>query len=293
MLDNSLVSVIIPTFNRYQVLKRAILSVVNQDYKNIEIVIVNDASVDATSNIVKSIGDPRIKYVIHEKNKGLAAARNTGIRNSRGEYITFLDDDDEWAKEKISLQLKVFRNNKTAGLVFTSGYSEYENDFIIEKNTASGFVYNPGVDNFFPLRILVSPPSSWMLSKQVVEEVGYFDESMYNNWDDGDYLVRTALKYPLYFLNLNLVTWHALANHVNMINANLIKGKEIFLKKNFETMKNDQEYLFRFYRTLGKDMLKLDRLKAREYLFKALRMRFFDCATLSKIFKTYLKPKEN
>ncbi len=293
MPDNPLVSVIIPTFNRCQVLKRAILSVVNQDYKNLEIVIVNDASVDPTSDIIKSISDPRIKYIINERNKGLAATRNTGIRNSRGEYITFLDDDDEWANEKISLQLEVFRNNKTAGLVFTSGYSEYENDFIIEKKVTSGIVYKPRIDNFFPLRVLISPPSSWMLPKQVVEEIGYFDESMYNNWDDGDYLVRTALKYPVYFLNENLVTWHAMANHVNMISANLIKGKEIFLKKNLGTMKNDQEYLFKFYRTLGKDMLKLDRLGARKYLFKALGMRFFDCSTLGKIVKTYFNPKEN
>lgn len=294
MPEKPLVSVIIPTFNRCRVLKRAIASAINQAYKNLEILIVNDSSVDSTTDIVESFSDPRIKYIIHEKNKGLAAARNTGINNACGEYVTFLDDDDEWANEKILLQLEVFKNIGTPiGLVFTNGYSEYEKDFIIKEDLPCGIAYNPKVNRFFPLRVLVSPPSSWMLPKQVVKETGYFDETMFNNWDDGDYLVRVALSYPIYFLNKNLVSWHALANHVNMISANLIKGKEIFLKKNLGTMKNDREYLFRFYRTIGKDMLELDRLRARKYLFKALRMKFLDCSTLSKIFKTYLEPKEN
>ena len=288
MINEPLVSVIIPTFNRCQVLKRAIVSVINQVYKNLEIVIVNDSSVDSTSDVVKSFTDPRIKYIVHEKNKGLAATRNTGIRNVRGEYITFLDDDDEWANEKISTQLEIFKHeNLPLGIVFTNGYSEYEKDFIIKENVSSGIVYDSKVDNFFPLRVLISPPSSWMLPKEVVEKIGYFDEAMFNNWDDGDYLVRVALSYRIYFINKNLVTWHALANHVNMISANLLKGKEIFLENNLKTMKADQEYLFRFYRTLGKDMLKLDRLKARKYLFKAMGMRLFDFSTFSKILRSY------
>lgn len=287
---NPLISVIIPTFNRAQVLKRAIVSALNQAYRNIELVIVNDASTDSSLDIVKSINDSRIKLVVHERNKGLAAARNTGIRNSAGEYLTFLDDDDEWLPEKISLQLDVIRNtNLTFGLVFTNGFSEYENNFIIKENVSSGVVFDPKINNFFPLRVLITPPSSWMLPKTVIEEIGFFDEAMYNNWDDGDYLVRVALNFPIYFLNKNLVTWHALANHVNMISLNLIKGKEIFLEKNLETLKKDRTYLFNFYRTLGKDTLKLDRLKAKKYLFKALRMRPFDFSTIGKILKTYSK----
>ncbi len=132
MNNNPLVSIIIPTFNRCGVLKRAVLSAVNQTYKKIEIIIVNDASTDATAEVAGLVNDPRLKYIIHEKNQGLAATRNTGIKNSSGEYITFLDDDDEWAPEKISHQLEVFQNeNHGIGLVFTNGYSEYENNFII------------------------------------------------------------------------------------------------------------------------------------------------------------------
>lgn len=284
---NPLISVIIPTFNRAQVLRRAIISALNQTYRNIELVIVNDASTDSSSDIVKSINDNRIKLVVHEKNKGLAAARNTGIRNSAGQYVTFLDDDDEWLPEKISLQLDAIRNaNLTIGLVFTNGFSEYENNFIIKENVPSGVVFDPKINNFFPLRVLITPPSSWMLAKTVVEKIGFFDESMYNNWDDGDYFVRVALSFPVYFLNKKLVTWHALANHVNMISLNLIKGKEIFLEKNLKALKKDQGYLFNFYRTLGKDTLKIDKKRARKHLFKALRMKPCDLPTIAKIFRT-------
>ena len=291
MSNNLLVSVIIPTFNRCGVLKRAVLSAVNQTYKNIEIIIVNDASTDATTEVVGLINDSRLKYVIHEKNQGLATAWNTGIKNSSGEYITFLDDDDEWAPEKISHQLEVFKNkNYGIGLVFTNGYSEYENNFIIKEKAASGIVYNPKENSFFPLRVLISPPSSWMLPSEVVKDIGFFDERMFN-WDDGDYLVRVAHKYPLYFLNENLVIWHALADHGNIIRPKLISGKEIFLENNLEWMKKDKEYLFRFYRTLGKDATSIDKLKARKYLLKALRMKPYDLSILSKLFRTYRNGK--
>lgn len=282
-----LISVIIPTFNRSQVLKRAIISALNQTYRNIELVVVNDASTDSSSDIVKSINDSRIKLIVHEKNKGLAAARNTGIGNSAGEYITFLDDDDEWLPEKISLQLDAIRNaNLTIGLVFTNGFSEYENNLIIKEDVPSGVVFDPKINTFFPLRVLITPPSGWMLSKTIVEKIGFFDESMYNNWDDGDYFVRVALSFPIYFLNKKLVIWHALASHVNMISLNLIKGKEIFLEKNLKALKKDRRYLFNFYRTLGKDTLKIDKKRARSHLFRALRMRPYDSSTIAKIFRT-------
>ncbi len=288
MISNPLVTIIISTYNRVSVLKRAVLSAVNQSYKNLEILIVNDASTDNTAVVVNSIEDQRVKYICHEKNKGLASVRNTGIKNASGEFITFLDDDDEWLPEKIAKQLEVYKNIRTEiGLIFTNGYSEYENDYIIREKISSGIIYAPKKDKFFPLRILVSPPSSWMLPKKIVNEIGYFDETMYNNWDDGDYLARTAYNYPLYFLNENLVIWHALSSHVNAISPSLIKGKEIFIKKNILELKKDPHYLFRFYRAIGKDLLKIDKRKARGYLLKALKIRPFDLSAFSKILKTF------
>ncbi len=287
MLKEPLVSVIIPTFNRCGFLNRAVLSALSQNYNNLEVLVISDGSTDATPEVISSIKDPRVKYFRHEKNRGLVATRNTGVRKSSGEFITFLDDDDEWLPRKISKQLAVFKSIDTApGLVFTNGYSEYEKDCFVRGKMPSGIIYDPKKDHFFPLRALIPPPSSWMLRKSTMDEIGDFDENMRNHWDDGDYLVRLALKYPVYFLNEELVVWHALEDHLETISPSLIKDKEAFFKKNCDIMKKDKEYFFRFCRALGKDAISIDKHIARKYLFKALRLRFFDSSTLSKILRT-------
>lgn len=293
MLKEPLISVIIPTFNRCNFLKRAIHSVLSQTYHNLEVLVVSDGSTDATSEVIGSIKDFRIKYFRHEKNSGLVATRNTGVKKSSGDFITFLDDDDEWLPQKISKQLAVFRDSaKVIGLVFTNGYSEYEKNLFIREKVSSGVIYDPKKDHFFPLSVLIPPPSSWMLSRPVMDEIGAFDEKMRNHWDDGDYLVRLALRYPIYFLNEELVVWHALENHLETVSPSLIRDKEAFFKKNYDLMKKDKEYFFRFCRALGKDAISIDKHIARKYLFQALRLRFFDTSTMGKILKTYFIPKK-
>ena len=106
-----LVSVIICTFNRASLVPQAISSVQNQTYSNIEIIVIDDASADNTEEVVNAIPDERIQYVRHEENKGPAAGRNTGIRAAKGEYIGFLDDDDQWREDKLEKQLHVIKNH--------------------------------------------------------------------------------------------------------------------------------------------------------------------------------------
>jgi len=282
-----LVSVIIPTFNRCQFLKRAILSAVNQTFDNLEIFVINDGSIDGTLDVVDLIADKRIKYLCHEQNKGVVATRNTGVKNSTGEFITFLDDDDEWAPDKIAKQLEVFKNsNDRVGLVCTNGYSEYKKDCFVNQNNSSGVIYDHQKDDFFPLGVLIPPPSSWMLPKAVIDEIGSFDEKMRYHWDDGDYLVRLTRKYQIFLLNENLVIWHALEKHLETVSLTLIKDKEIFFTKNYDLMKKDKKYLFRFCRALGKDALSINKQIARKYLFKALVMRPWDFSIVSKIIRS-------
>lgn len=95
------VSVVIPTYNRAHLVGRAIQSVLNQTYQDFEIIVVDDGSTDNTEEVVKSFNDPRIRYIRHDQNRGGSAARNTGIKMARGEYIAFQDSDDEWLPEKL------------------------------------------------------------------------------------------------------------------------------------------------------------------------------------------------
>ncbi|MBE7445024.1 MAG: glycosyltransferase family 2 protein [Planctomycetia bacterium] len=118
-----LVSVVIPTYNREHTIVRAIQSVLNQTYKTLEILIIDDNSTDNTEKVIQGFKDDRMKYLRHTCNMGGSAARNSGIRIAKGEYIAFLDSDDEWLPEKIEKQLNIFfKSDDTVGVVYTGFY---------------------------------------------------------------------------------------------------------------------------------------------------------------------------
>ena len=122
-----LVSIIIPTYNRAELLKRAIQSCLDQTYKNIQVVVVDDASEDNTPEIVQRFKDSRIKYIRLPKNSGRPAVpRNIGILNSDGEVIAFLDSDDYFLPEKIEKQVRALTNSEEIGLVYCDALIETE-----------------------------------------------------------------------------------------------------------------------------------------------------------------------
>src|SRR3989338_9975584 len=116
MVNNPLVSVVIPTYNGSRFIKETIQSVLDQTYTNIEAIIVDDGSKDNTPDIVKSINDSRIIY-IRQENAGVSMARNNGINISKGEYIAFLDHDDVWLPCKLERQLLLFKENPVIAMV--------------------------------------------------------------------------------------------------------------------------------------------------------------------------------
>ena len=115
-----LVSVVIVTFNRADFLRTAIQSVLSQTFQDFEIVVVDDASQDHTCKVVHDFHEKKIRYIKHDVNKGIAAVRNTGLLNSKGKYIGFLDDDDEWLPQKLQLQVDLLERRPTkVGLVYS------------------------------------------------------------------------------------------------------------------------------------------------------------------------------
>jgi hypothetical protein len=114
-----LVSVILPTFNRAATLPRAIMSVLDQSYRNLELLIVDDGSRDNTAEIIGKIDDPRIRYIPLELNGGASSARNVGLRLARGHFIAFQDSDDEWLAGKLERQVRAAQSaGETAVTVF-------------------------------------------------------------------------------------------------------------------------------------------------------------------------------
>jgi len=188
------ISVIIPTYNGSRNIRRAIQSVLNQDYPNIEIIVVDDASTDDTVAVVKSIKDSRLKLIVHKVNKNGSAARNTGIKASTGKYIALLDDDDEWLPTKLSKQIEYLqkKNNKEWKAVVGS--------FVTEKNgkrketilTKEGDLRK----EILLMEVSMSIGSGILIEKQAVEEIGGFDEK-YLRHQDLEFILRYLRKYKL------------------------------------------------------------------------------------------------
>lgn len=119
--ENRMVSVIIPVYNSGRYIKDTIMSVEEQSYKKVEIIVVDDCSTDHSAEIVKALCEiySNIRYFLQPCNRGVAVARNTGIKMAEGRYIAFLDSDDQWKKDKLQKQLELMRQ-KSAGFVFSA-----------------------------------------------------------------------------------------------------------------------------------------------------------------------------
>jgi len=171
------VSCIIPTHNRAAFLADAISSALAQTYENLEVIVVDDASTDNTSDVVAAFNDGRITYLRHSMNKGGSAARNTGILTSRAEYVAFLDDDDEWLPEKIAKQMKVLRSSAPeVGCVYT-GYWDVDR--------SSGSYVGKQIPNRrgdlakeLQLENCIGSTSSVLVKRECLNEAGLFDESL-------------------------------------------------------------------------------------------------------------------
>lgn len=173
-----LVSVIIPTYKRSEKLDRAIQSVKNQSYKNFEVVIVDDNNPDTeyrknTENHMKKYkNDERIKYFKMEKNGGGAAARNYGIEKAKGEYICFLDDDDEFTPDKIEVQLKHMKKNNLDAS-FSNEIILNENEEYCYKKDYKGFKPEKALE--YHLTEMIVGPQTFMYKSKVLREIKGFD----------------------------------------------------------------------------------------------------------------------
>lgn len=180
------VSVIIPTYNRAHLVGRAIQSVFNQTYQDFEVIVVDDGSTDNTEEVVENFRDHRIRYMRHSENCGYPIPCNTGIKVARGEYIAFLDSDDEWLPEKLRHQLNIFQEaNEDVGLVYSGFVRVYANGKVKKhKDSLKG--------------ILVGFPSRWLVKREVFENIEGFDETV-AALSDAEISIRIQQKYAVLY----------------------------------------------------------------------------------------------
>lgn len=186
-----LVSVIIPVFNTEKYIIEALNSVINQTYKNIEIIAVDDASTDSSVKIISDFKD--IKLIKLAENMGVGYARNIGIKESTGKFITFLDSDDFWVKEKLKIQIDKLLKDQNIGGVFGKFENFFEKKVEIPPYINKNSFLKPDLGRIKSLGTI-------MLRKSVFEKVGMFSEKI-RSGEDIDWFFRAGdagIKFTFY-----------------------------------------------------------------------------------------------
>lgn len=197
-------TVVVPLYNKQDFVESALQSICDQTVSNIEILVVNDCSTDNGIDKVRKLKDPRIRIIDHDRNKGLSAARNTGIKNANSDNLAFLDADDLWKPdflEKISELMKLFSE---AGL-FATAYEEVHAEQIAVKTKNNVLLQSEEMailDDFF--YAAAKQPILWygstVVKRDVFEKVGHFDENI--TWfEDVDFNIRAALEFKVAYYN--------------------------------------------------------------------------------------------
>ena len=193
--NKPLISVVIPTYNRGKLLLRAVESVLNQTYDNIECIVVNDCSTDGSiAYLQQKVGnDPRLIIKSHTQNFHASAARNTGISVSKGEFLAFLDDDDLWYPEKLAKQMALFGQSSTDTALIYCWLEIFKDNTKIDilSPTLKGDVFDECLANQ-PL----GNASTILVKAEVIEKIGTFDTNLPRG-NDGDFIRRITQYYKV------------------------------------------------------------------------------------------------
>ena len=219
-----MISVILPSYNRAEKLKRSALSVLNQSYRDIELIIVDDGSTDNTREAARSLDDKRVKY-IYQQNSGACAARNAGIACSSGEYVAFQDSDDYWIADKLEKQLDCLLANN-ADLVFCKYF--VSNGF---EKKAKPDRYSEGFLSS-PYNVYGIGTQTILAKKEVLQDMN-FDIDM-PRFQDLELLLRVCRKYRVYCLDIPLVEYNVGSDSLSRSSSKLYSACELLLKKHPE-----------------------------------------------------------
>lgn len=251
LCDNGpLVSAIITTHNRLDLLKKAIDSVRNQSYKNLELIVVDDASVDGTKEYCKGQDFDYI-YIPQEESKGGNYARNIGIKSAKGKYCAFLDDDDRW-KESYLEKMVGLIEEKGCGMVYSGVTCEQYNGADVQyKDIVHS---NEGDLSTKVLYCAFTSTSSMMVNKDLLIYVGMFDENL-TAWQDYELVLRIAQETLIYVVREPLIYYRIVAND------------RICVSSNYSNWKQSYRYIYRKHIQLFHRLNDYERLLQKEFVW--------------------------
>ncbi len=206
MSESKLVSVIIPTYNRAGVLEKSVRSVLEQTWRELECIVVDDGSGDGTEQVVRAIGDSRLRYV-YQDNAGACAARNRGIREAGGAWIAFHDSDDTWRREKLEKQMEIVERLKPDIVICKLLMHRPDGTEIrYPKRIPEGFV--------LPEDDLFGVGTQTILVRREVAERNLFDPS-FPRYQDLEWLIRAVKDWRIYCLDEALVDYEVGADSIS------------------------------------------------------------------------------
>ncbi len=185
------ISVIIPVYNGEKTIQKTIESVLEQTFKDFEILVVNDGSTDATLAIISQFIDPRIQ-VFSYSNSGAPKSRNRGFEQSSGEYIAFLDADDLWVNDKLELQLQALENNPDAAVAYS--WTDYLDESGKLFQTGTHQTFNGDVYPQLLITNFLENGSNPLIRRDALANIGGFDETLLGG-QDLDLYIRLAARY--------------------------------------------------------------------------------------------------
>lgn len=246
-----LVSIIVTTKNRLNLLKETIESIKNQTYSNTELIIVDDGSTDGTKEFFQSSNELIYIYIEPKNSKGGNYARNIGIKKSKGEFIAFCDDDDIWHPTKIEKQLQVISSNPNIGLV----YCGLIYHLISKDKDLSIYKYpNKHIQGDISKKVLYTIPcvtSTILTKRSILEQVGLFDENL-RFWQEYELTIRIAQISEIRFINECLITY--LSDHRD---TNRLTNKYTPWLESVKYIKNKHRSLYQKQSLVEKWMSKL------------------------------------
>jgi len=231
-INKILVSVIMLTYNRADLIKTSIKSVLEQSFENYELLIIDDGSTDSTESIINSIEDFRIRYFYKEHSGNISQLRNFGIDQSKGEYIAFIDSDDLWTKNKLENQVAILMKNSDVGFTF-SDVEEFNSTHLLRKGLyhlleLNKDFYKGSVFSFLISNKMAIYPSSVLLRKKCLDAIGRFDELYMPG--ETNFLIRLAFNFNTY---VSFEYWTRIRKHDGNISSRI--QKESYMEM-FETI---------------------------------------------------------
>ncbi len=248
----NLVSVIIPSYNHEKYIKDCIMSVINQTYQNLEILVMDDKSVDNSASIIKSIKDPRLRFFCSKVNRGTVRTVNDLMKKCKGKYIAIIGSDDMWESDKIEKQVAYLEQHNNVKAVFTEAEIIDENGHLydFDESFNENIFQNANITRGSRMRMFFEHGnhlchSSSLLSSEIVNKIGLYDIT-YRQLHDYEYWVRLINEYDIYIINEKLVKYRRFKNNKKNLSNNssesvirTINESNAIIKWLFKNIHND------------------------------------------------------